>query len=99
MPSLTDEDDQQQTDGSQLDVGVAEGVTEGAVDDHEEDGAAHGAEGRFPPLQELPHEAPTHLQAQRRGGGGGVCEERLRRPPGGGERGLPDPGSEEPPRS
>lgn len=31
---LTDEDDQQQAGGVQLDAGVAEGVTEGGVDDH-----------------------------------------------------------------
>lgn len=58
---LTDEDDQQQAGGVQLDVGVTEGVTEGGVDYHEEDGAAHGAKRRFSPIQILPHETPTHL--------------------------------------
>lgn len=65
-PSLTDEDDQQQTDGSQLDVGVTEGVAEGGVDDHEEDGAAHSAKRRFAPLQKLPRKTPAHLQMRRR---------------------------------
>lgn len=69
MSSLTDEDDQQQTNGPQLNVGVTEGVTEGAVDDHEEDSAAHGAKGRFSPLQKLPHDTATHLQTQQRGWG------------------------------
>lgn len=68
MSSLTDEDNQQQTDGSQLDVGVAERVTEGGVDDHEEDGAAHSTKWRFPPLQELPGKTPTNLQTRRRRG-------------------------------
>ena len=58
---LTDEDDQQQAGGVQLDVGVAEGVAEGGVDDHEEDGTADGAERRLPPLQTLPEETTTHL--------------------------------------
>lgn len=31
---LTDEDDQQQAGGVQLNVGVTEGVAEGGVDDH-----------------------------------------------------------------
>lgn len=66
VSSLTDEDDQQQTNGSQLNVGVTEGVTEGGVDDREENGTAHGAKGRFSPLQKLPHKTPTHLQTQRR---------------------------------
>lgn len=66
VSSLTDEDDQQQTNGSQLNVGVTEGVTEGGVDDHEEDSAAHCAKGRFSTLQKLPHKTPTHLQIQRR---------------------------------
>lgn len=59
--ALTDEDDQQQTGGVQLDVGVTEGVTEGGVDDHEQDAAADGAERRLLPLQEVPEETPTHL--------------------------------------
>lgn len=58
---LTDEDDQQQAGGVQLDVWVTEGVTEGGVDDHEEDGAADGAERRLSPLQILPEETSTHL--------------------------------------
>lgn len=100
MSSLTDEDDQQQTNGPQLNVGVTEGVAEGAVDDHEEDSAAHGAKGRFSPLQKLPHETATHLQTQQRGGGGSVgTATPLKPPPDGRERGLPDPGPEEPPRS
>ena len=59
---LTDEDDQQQTGGVQLDVGVTERVTERGVDDHEEDGAADDAERRLLPLQELPEEPSTHLE-------------------------------------
>lgn len=65
LSSLTDEDDQQQTNGSQLNVGVTEGVTEGGIDDHEEDSAAHSAKGRFLPLQKLPHKTSTHLQKRR----------------------------------
>lgn len=83
MSSLTDEDDQQQTNGSQLNVGVTEGVAEGGVDDQEEDSAAHSAKRRLSPLQELSHQSPTHLQTQRR------CvstASRRKRPPGGREK-------------
>lgn len=83
MSSLTDEDDQQQTNGSQLNVGVTEGVTEGGVDDHEEHSAAHSAKRRFSPLQKLPHKPPTHLQIQRRLVSTAT---RLKRPPDGREK-------------
>lgn len=88
MTELTDEDDQQQADGVQLDVGVAEGVAEGGVDDHQKNGAADGAEGRLSPLQEVPEEATTNLDAD-----GGEGE---REAPGGGGDGAPESVSPDP---
>lgn len=96
---LTGEDDQQQAGGVQLDVWVTEGVAEGGVDDHQEDDAADGAERGFSPLQKLPEETPTHLPTR-------IHEDVnhvVRTNPIGFVfnkwRVLPDPGSEEPPRS
>lgn len=59
---LTDKADQQQAGGVQLDAGVTEGFAEGGVDDHEEDGAADGAERGLLPFQKLPEETATHLR-------------------------------------
>lgn len=49
----TDEDDEEETQMVQLYVGVGEGVTEGGVDDHEQNDAAHRPERRFPAVQTL----------------------------------------------
>lgn len=97
VSSLTDEDNQQQTNGSQLNVGVTEGVTEGGVDDHEEDSAAHSTKGRFSPLQKLPHKTPTHLQKVKVK----VCVNSYttKAPIWWPWKGLPDQGSKAPPQS
>jgi len=63
---LTDEHQQQQAAGLQLGVGVAEGVTEGGVDDHEEHAAADGAERKLPALQALPEETAARLTQDQR---------------------------------
>lgn len=45
----------------QLYVWIGEGVTEGRVDDHEKNDAAHCPEWRFPTVQTLSQEPPAYL--------------------------------------
>ena len=59
--SLTDKDDEKEAEVVQLDVWVGESITEGGVDDHEQNHTAHGPKRGLLSLQPVPQKPPTHL--------------------------------------